>query len=184
MQTQHHQGGSVISFHGNKSLIVSVKHHKFESFRNFQDPLRSSDQEGPVSREVFCCWKWAMDATSLRQVAMESDVAASFSPDGSTCETISLWTMFPLVPSGVRYDLWCLGNKLNAELVLTYLYFWLRHLPALPIATKIGVGLMFPDHVDEKEIGHLCNNTCPIVSAQTIYCRKVAIVDQTIQKLP
>ena len=95
------------------------------------------------------------NSSSLRQVAMESDVAASFSPGGSTCETISLWTMFHLAPSGVRYDLWCYGNKLNAELVLTYLYFWLRHLPALPTATKIGVGLMFPDHVDEKEIESL-----------------------------
>ena len=91
------------------------------------------------------------DVSDLRQVAMESDVAVSFSPDGFTCETMSLWTMFPLAPTGVRCDLWCCGNKLNAELVLTYLYFWLPHLTALPTATKIGVGLMFPDHVDEKE---------------------------------
>ena len=106
------------------------------------------------------------NSSNLRQVVIESDVAASFSPDGSSCETISLWTMFPLVPSGVRYDLCCYGNKLNAELVLTYLYFWLRHLELLPRATKIGIGLMFPDHVDEKEIeSHLCNDACPIVSA-------------------
>ena len=62
MFAEHHRGGSVISFHGNKSLIVSVKHQTFESFRNLQDPLRSSDQEGSVSGEVFCGWLRKLDA--------------------------------------------------------------------------------------------------------------------------
>ena len=62
MWTWYHSPGCVISFHGNKSLIVSVKHQTFEPFSNLQDPLRSSDQEGPVSGEVFCCWMWKLDA--------------------------------------------------------------------------------------------------------------------------
>ena len=60
--TEHHRGGSVFSFHGNKSLIVCVKHQKFESFRSLQDPLRSSDQERTVSRKVLCGWVWKLDA--------------------------------------------------------------------------------------------------------------------------
>ena len=143
-------------FHVNKSLIVCVKHQTLESFRNLQDPLRSSDQEGPVSWEYFVagCGSWTpylSTFSNLRLVAMGSDVAASFSPDGSSCETISFCIIYPLASFGVRYDLWCYGNKLNAELVLIYLYFWLRHLPALPTATKIGVGLLFPDHAHKEE---------------------------------
>ena len=60
--TEHHRGGSVISFHGNKSLIVCVKHQTFESLRGLQDPFRSSDQEGPDSRKVFCGWLRKLDA--------------------------------------------------------------------------------------------------------------------------
>ena len=123
--------------------------------------------------------------SNLRHVAMASDVAASFSPDGSTCETFSFCTMYPLAPSGARFDLWCYGNKLNSDKVLKYLHFWLRHFPVLPRETKIGVGLMFLDHIDETEIeSYLRNDVCQIVSEQTIYCRKFVIVDQTINKSP
>ena len=122
--------------------------------------------------------------SNLRQVAMKSCVAALFSPDGSTCETLSFCTMYPLAPSGARFELFCYGNKLNVELVLKYLYFWLRHLTALPIATKLILGLMFPDHVDPKEIeNHFLKDICPIVSEQTTdYNEECLIIDQMIQK--
>ena len=158
-----------------------------ETYKILSDPdIRKDLFPGKYFLAGYGSWTpYLSTFSNLRHVAMASDVAASFSPDGSTCETFSFCTMYPLAPTGARFDLWCYGNKLNSDKVLTHLYFWLRHLPPLSRATKIGVGLMFLDHIDETEIEtHLRNDACPIVSEQTIYCRKFVIVDQTINKSP
>ena len=157
-----------------------------ETYKILSDPqIRKELFPGKYFVAGYGSWApYLSTFSNLRQVAMVSDVAASFSPDGSSCETISFCTMYPLAPSGARFDLWCNGNKLNSDMVLAYLYFWLRHLKALPTATKITVGLMFPHHVDEKEIeGHFPKDTCPIVSKQsTDYFEECLIIDQMIQK--
>ena len=156
-----------------------------ETYKILSDPQIRKDLF-PGKYFVAGCGSWTpylSTFSNLRQVAMGSGVTASFSPDGSSCETISFCIIYPLAPSGVRYDLWCYGNKLNAELVLTYLYVWLRHLPALPTATKIGVGLLFPDHFHKEEVEHLFSkDSCPIVSKSAVRYREIVIIDQTIKK--
>ena len=155
-----------------------------ETYKILSDP---ENRKELFPGNYFGCGKWTpylSTFSNLRHVAMGSDIAASFSPDGSTCETISFCTMYPLAPSGARFDLWCYGNKLNSDKVLRYLYFWLHHLSALLTATNTTIGLMFPDHVDEKEVeGHFPKDICPIVSEQsTHYFDECLIMDQMIKK--
>ena len=188
MQTQHHRGGSVISFHGNKSRIVFVKHQMFEPFSKLQDPLRSSDQEGPVSGEVLCCRKWALDAIFVK-------LASGCYGKRRGCFFFTRWQhmwnnfiVHYVSSSALWCEIWPMVLWQQAEcwtgsdiLILLVASFG----SVAKSNEEIGVGLMFPDHIDDKDIeSHLCNAACPIVSAQIIFCRRVAIVDQTIQRLP
>ena len=157
-----------------------------ETYKILSDPqIRKDLFPGKYFVAGYGSWTpYLSTFSNLRQVAMASYIAVSFSPNGNTCETFSFCTVYPLAPSGARFDLWCHGNKLNSDQVVTYLYFWLRHLPLLPSKMRISIGLIFPDHIDEKEIeSHFFKDVCPIVSTQSIdYNEELLIIDQMIQK--
>ena len=123
--------------------------------------------------EYFVTWyNWSPFLTneaSLKFVAKITDVSATFSVDGSTCESVAFTSLIKLT-SGVRLDVWVYGSQVTSGGVLGHVYYWLRKSKHVYETNQGGIKLMvhFPLHVPKEEVrGHLAAKLGPPLVTST-----------------
>ena len=79
---------------------------------------------------------------------MMCDVRASFSADGTTCESIAFVFSMALKDGSPRLDIWMYGSKLTANQVLAYIYHSLLN----KTSQFHRLLIYYPDHVDREEV--------------------------------
>ena len=91
---------------------------------------------------------------NLKVVAKATNVSATFSVDGATCESVTFAALHPLASSSVRLDLYMYGSKMTSQMVLDHTYFWLRYVPTIVTSPVTSVSLMihFPVDVNKNVV--------------------------------
>ena len=105
---------------------------------------------------LFTWYFWCPFLTNevcLKYVAKLTDVSATFSVDGSTCESVAFTSLIKLT-SGVRLDVWIYGSQVTSGGVLGHVYYWLRKSKHVCETNEGGIKLMvhFPLHVPKEEV--------------------------------
>ena len=106
---------------------------------------------------------------SLKYATRVTDVTATFSFDGSTCESVAFTSLIKLT-SGVRLDVWVYGSQVTSGGVLAHVYYWLRKSKHIYETNQGGIKLMvhFPLHVNKEEVrGHLAAKLGPPLVTST-----------------
>ena len=118
---------------------------------------------------LFFWCPFRTDEVSLKYAARLTDVTATFSVDGSTCESVAFTSLIKLT-SGVRLDVWVYGPQVTSGGVLGHVYYWLRKSKHVYETNRGGIKLMvhFPIHVPKEEVrGHLAAKLGPPLVTST-----------------
>ena len=103
---------------------------------------------------VWYFWNpFPVNEASLNYIARITDVTGTFSLDGNTCETITFSSLIRL-KSGIRLDLWIYGSEVTSDVVLAYVYYWLRktrHMLGHEL-NEMKLLVHFPLHVNKNEV--------------------------------
>ena len=84
------------------------------------------------------------------------DVRASFSVDGTTCESVAFVNSMALIGGSTRLDIWMYGSRLSANQVLAYIYYSLLN---KKISQFPRLLIYYPDHVDREEVNTQLSQT-------------------------
>ena len=102
--------------------------------------------------KYFFAFNWGMpfcvNEMNLKIVAKATNVSATFSVDGATCESVTFASLHPLLTSSVRLDLYMYGSKMTAQMVVDHTYFWLRYVPTILTSGVTSVSLLVHFPVD------------------------------------
>ena len=118
---------------------------------------------------LFFWCPFLTNEASLKYAAKVTDVTATFSIDGSTCESVAFTSLIKLT-SGVRLDVWVYGSQVTSGGVLGHVYYWLRKSKHVYETNQGGIKLMvhFPLHVPKEEVrGHLAAKLGPPLVTST-----------------
>ena len=141
-----------------------------QSIRIFSD---SATRNKLFPYEYFVTWyfwcPFLTDEASLKLVAKLTDVTATFSVDGNTCESVAFTSLIKLT-SGIRLDVWIYGSQVTSGDILGHVYYWLRKSKHVYETNEGGIKLMvhFPLHVPKFEVrGHLVAKLGPPLVTST-----------------
>ena len=85
---------------------------------------------------------------NLRAEACRNDVTVSFSPDGTTCESVAFHSKLI-----TRFDVWVYGSQISARTVVAHFIFWLKaKFNVLTTKKLVSCVLCFPRDVDKQEV--------------------------------
>ena len=87
---------------------------------------------------------------------MMCDVRASFSVDGTTCESVAFVNSMALTGGSTRLDIWMYGSKLTANQVLAYIYYSLLNKKTSEFPRLL---IYYPDHVDREQVNTQLSQT-------------------------
>ena len=123
-----------------------------ESYKVLLDPHNQKQLFPEGYFGLPCLWfPCAANDRNLRAAACRNDVTASFSPDGTTCESV---VFHSLIVNGdvTRFDVWVYGTQVSAHTVLSHILFWLK-IKFNVLSTKlVSFVFCFPRDVDKQEV--------------------------------
>ena len=106
---------------------------------------------------VSCCWNpYPANFKHLRKAAMMCDVRASFSADGTTCESVAFVSSIGLGSGSILLDIWIYGSELTVDIIVQYVHFTLLKNKASFVSRMI---VYFPKHVDKTRVNGSLSQT-------------------------